>query len=542
MKHTLLVLTLGVLSFPIAAQNTLSLLGGDEPAPRSGGESIMESDKYKIAYGIYKRLVEARGDFRYQEPRFIMSRTPKEGASMNYDSLEILLEEKAYNVCAKFGDQRDAALAIVLSHELMHYYEKHGWRREFSKSYKNLDIGIKLGGVVDDVTNETQADYLGGFLAYSAGFGLFDKSPELIQNLYNEYKLPDTLPKYASLEDRKKLSSATISKLELLVDAFEVGNLLTAIGKNAEARQYYQYVLREYQSREIFNNVGVTALREVMKEDGGKFFYPVELDLKSRAGRGDGWGSSTKRKELLLLAIKNFDAAINMDPTYAPAFLNKACAYTMLADLTRAQYYAEIEAKELAKKNKLVKTESDANILLGIIAYMKNDSIKARQLFEAESKTNPLADKNLRILLRLPDEETETPAFALSAKLENIDSISLASFSVNPLSDKGKTQKIDEKTFLFQYQVPKKASKIYFTQQEVTPDEYITHFFHLTQPGYKGKTGKVAVGASRQEITDAYKAPVRTVETPIGEILVYKRAIFILEGGKLVRWGIYQMP
>ena len=542
MKQSFISLTIFVNAYALSAQTSIPLLGSTDLAPRQKSESIIASPKYTIAQSVYRKLAEARGDRRYPVPKFVMSRATAEGATMNYDSTEITLEEKAYDVCASFGAERDAALAIILGHELTHYYEKHGWRRGFANEYGQLKIGMKLSAVQDIVNNETQADYLGGFLAYSAGFGLFDKCPDLIQGLYKAYSLPDTLSGYPVLQDRQEMSRLTIKKIELLVDAFEVANLMTAIGNFSEARLYYQYVLKDYQSREIYNNIGVTALLEVLAKSELKMLYPVELDLKSRSGRG-GDGFASRRETLLRLAIKQFDAAISLDPDYAPAYLNKACAYALLDDLNRAQFYAETEAKSIAKAQRLTKTESDANILLGIIAYTRGDSIKARQLFEAEADSNALATRNLRILLHQPDEAPAVSMFAGSTKSENIDSTALASFAVSPKFDKARTQKIDEKTILFQYPIPNKSSKIYICQNDAG-DETAFTYFHLTKANYKGKTAKdIGIGARREDILAAYKIPERTVETPKGEILVFKKLIFILDAeGKLIQWVNYQLP
>lgn len=527
----------------LQAQTSTPLLAGRNDSPRVGGESINASSKYQIANAVYKKLVAARGDARYPAPRFVMSRATSDGALMSYDSLKITLEERAYDVCASFGEQRDQALAIILGHELIHYYEKHGWRLGFANEYRQLDIGVKLDELQDKVTNETQADYLGGFLAYSAGFGLFDKVPDLIGGLYKAYQLPDTLPLYPSLQDRQAMSRFTLQKLELLVDAFEVANLMVAVGNYSQAREYYQFVLRDYQSRELFNNIGVSALLEVLDKSESKMVYPVQLDLNSRAGRG-GDGFAQKRSELLTLAIQSFDAAIHLDPEYAPAYLNKACAYALLEDAQRARFYAETEAKQRAEKAGNLKTVGDVQVLLGILAYTKGDSITARQIFEKEAANkNAIADKNLRTLLRKPDEPEELSLSGLSSRSENIDSISLSSFSQNPDWDKKRTQVLDGKTKLFQH-IPKgNNSKVYICRYE-GPDDAVLSFFQITKPGYTGKTAKnLGIGATRDEILAAYKKPQRSIATPTGEIMVYKRQMFILDGeGKLLRWVNYLLP
>ncbi|MBL7828527.1 MAG: hypothetical protein JNJ57_17975 [Saprospiraceae bacterium] len=523
----------------LPAQQTLSLLGGEQNSNELRGASINESDKYKIAKRVYDRLVATRGDFRYPAPRFIMSRATGDGALMNYDSSEIMLEERAYDVCAAFGERRDQALAIILGHELIHFYEKHGWRRSFSNQYLQLAIGSKLSSNHDFVTYETQADYLGGFLAYSAGFGLFDQCPELIANMYKAYNLPDTLPKYPSLQDRRSMSTFTIQKLELLVDVFDAANLLTAIGRYGEAKFYYKHILKDYQSREIFNNVGVLTLLEVLDNTEQKWLFPVELDLTIRASRGND-GFAQRRDQMLLDAIRHFDAALNMDPNYAPAYLNKACALTLLKEYNRAAYYAEIEATENARKHGYAKTESDASVLLGIIAYAKGDSITARKRFEAEAaKKNGHAEANLKKLLKLPDDESGFPPLS-SLRKEAIDSISLASFAQDPKFDKNKKVKLEALFTFFQYTPPGKSSKILICRNDAGEETALT-FFHMAKSGQTSKG--VGIGATKQSILDAYKKPKKIVSTPRGEMLVYGSMIFVMDAeGKLEKWVNYLLP
>ena len=153
-------------------------------APSLPGAKLADSTAFRKALTVYNRLVQARGDLRFPVPAFSMRREERRVAGIDYDQLEIILEEKAYQVCNSYGADAEAAMAFLLSHELTHYYEKHAWRRGFVADYSDLKIGMKLDSLIDGAANETEADYLGGFLAYSAGYGLFDKGGDLIQKLY----------------------------------------------------------------------------------------------------------------------------------------------------------------------------------------------------------------------------------------------------------------------------------------------------------------------------------------------------------------------
>jgi tetratricopeptide (TPR) repeat protein len=503
------------------------------------GSKMDDTPKYEHALAVYNRLVQARGDFRFPVPTFSMRREERRVAGMDYGLLEIVLEEKAYDVCAGFGENAEGAIAFLLGHELTHYYEKHAWRRGFASDYKDLAIGLQLDSIYDAAANETEADYLGGFLAYSAGFGLFDKGGEVIGKLYEAYGLPQNLSGYPSLADRQTLGLRTAEKLARLVEVFDMANLLTAIGKYAEAYEYYRYIIMEYQSRELYNNLGVTAVLDALQyfnENELKFRFPVELDLESSATKGDGMVNV--RASLLQQAILHFDAAISLDPGYAPAYLNKASAFALLGDNSRARFYADTEARQAALNGNYQKTVLDIDILLGILDWREGKEDKAKAAFKAAAEAgSALAARNLEILRDEPLGD-ETATFGGLPRPERIDGQNLALVADDVKVDRKRSITISP--FLAFHQNPAQGenSRLFVNENSRT-DELI--FMHATGPGYQGKTARqIGLGDDRAAIVSAYGKPGRTVETPRGQIMVYKSTIFILGAeGKLERWVNY---
>lgn len=521
---------------------TLPMVDKPKTARKTTGAtsgSMEDSPKYQRALKVYNRLVEARGDYRYPVPAFIMSKEEGYVASMDYEKLSIDLEEKAYDVCAKFGDTTDAAIAFLLGHELSHYYEKHAWKRGFVADFKDLAIGMKLDSIQDNVKNETEADYLGGFLAYSAGFGFFNKGSEIIKSLYKAYGLPDKIKGYPSLQDRQVMGVRTTEKIKKLIQVFDMANMLTSIGSYAEAYQYYQYVLMEYHSREIYNNLGVTALLDAMQYFNPgelKYKYPVQLDLQSSA---KGQGFATIRQKLINQAILQFDAAISLDPNYAPAYINKACAYALLGDNERAEFYGNKEARAIAEKNNDSKTKTDLDILMGILEATKGNNEKATKLFEtAVAEGSACAAANLKII-KGEELGTEKASFSGLSKPEQIDKQNLKSLILDDKFSNLKSTQINNDIQFHQVANQGPGSFLCISQNEKTGGRI---FFHCTNPGYKGETArKIMLGSDRAAIVTAYGEPQTTLETPVGQIMVYKAIMFILgKQNKLERWLIYQ--
>ena len=184
--------------------------------------------EYKRILSIYEKLVEAKGDRRMPVPQLNLRSEEAHVASMDYRKVDISLEKKAYDVAEKYGDE---AIAFLLAHELTHYYEKHGWRSDYADAVSDLETGKILTSLNDKILNEVQADVLGGYLAYSAGFGIFEKVNLLFNDLYKSYGMKDKLIGYPSKNDRISLAERNQKQIVKLSNVFEMAGLLTIVGK-----------------------------------------------------------------------------------------------------------------------------------------------------------------------------------------------------------------------------------------------------------------------------------------------------------------------
>lgn len=497
--------------------------------------TILEPEEEQRVRDIYGKLVSARGDFRYPVPTLTIKDDVRSVAWIDYSRLEISIEKKAIEVCRPFGD---GAIAFLLGHELTHYYEKHAWRRGFVADHRDLDIGLTLHDLADDVANETEADYLGGFLAYSAGFGMFMDGDKVISSLYKAYHIPEEKSgRYPSLQDRIALTHRSAEKLQELVEAFEMANYLTVVGRYSDAYHYYRYVLMQYQSRELYNNLGVTALLDAMQyipESEKRFVMPVQLDLESTANRGSGMASTSAA--LIRQAILHFDAAISLDPDYAPAYLNKACALLLQGETQKARFYAGTEARQAALRGGFGKTLPDVDILEAILYATEGDESQAKRILQnlAESN-NYLATENLRILNKEPKQPMGQRG-GLAAP-ERIDDQTIARISNNIQVEESRTRQIAPTVRFHQNPAQGPASGLYVHEHQ-SGDVML---LHITYPGYTGATSTdLKVGDSIAAIEAAYGTPQRTIETPNGRVLVYPRILFVTGPDDTIeRWATY---
>jgi len=525
------------------------------------GPANNTSYKEEVARKVLDRLVEARGDKRMQKPTFHFTKEPQYVAAAIPHKAMIFLEEPAYDVCRSFGKDSLNALAALLAHEVTHYYEKHDWEEYFVKAFSKT---MSVQSVEEDTDahsqDEIQADYLGGFLAHSAGFQVMGLMPKLLVKVYEAYELPEQLPGYPSLAEREKMAEISQKKLKELLQVYEMAGYMASLGLHERAVDYYKFILRDYQSREIYNNIGVSyflASMDYFTKKEVKYGYPVELDIESRLVTGTkgtrGYGTTREeiRRGYLTDAIEHFEVAFELDKNYAPALLNKACAKALLAIATddedlKMEYFDEAKllagkARRLASRTKNKKVALDADVIEGIVSATRGDEEEAVVIFgKAKEKGSHLAAMNLTILNGLGIEAVEASTMSLSVKPESIEDFSLNKYLFSATVDE-KTE-IDKKTLLGVKESEFNGSKLLFHFINST-GEYLV--IHQTKEDYKGTTNAgIGIGSDRDAIIGSYGKPDRVMELATGELLIYEKKFIIFtldDEGKLMHWCVFRL-
>ena len=528
----------------VLSLNTLNAHNAFSPFVRANGktgELLEDGYKYETAKQVFAQLVKARGDLRRQPPTFKMTTSTRSVAWMDPDNLQIGLEEQAYDVCASFGKDSLNALAALLTHEITHYYEKHNWNLNFVQRNKKLETAQQLKTVEEGLKIETQADYLGGFLAFSAGFRVYGIMPKLLPELYNVYGLPSEIEGYPSLPDRIKMAENASELLKKLLDVFETANYLTLLEAYSDARSYYQFILRDYQSREIYNNLGICTALEALQHFGSKeipYGLPLELDANTRLNtsfKTPDPDRIKKRRTLLQEALDFFDRATQLDKNYATAFINQSSIYFLLGENEEAAFYAR-KGKKLSEQQNNRKSTSDALIMLGLLAISDNDSKNGDALWnEAIALGSTLAQNN-SLILHDKEEPIFVDQFPIIGK-EEIDNFSLSDYLEAPELDQ--EINVNKKTICGSHYLA--ASKLlvhYFGEGE----RYAV--FQTTNSDYGEKTLKnIKIGHSETLIQSKYQAPASVIETTTGKYLIYpsRNLLFKLNAeNNLESWTVYR--
>ncbi|QMU28348.1 hypothetical protein [Adhaeribacter radiodurans] len=509
------------------------------------------SPKYKITRQVMDRLTYVYANSRPQPQLTIIARKlslPKVIAQYQPGNRPIIqLSEEVYDLCRSLGKDSLNALAVLLSHELAHHYEKHDWYYTFGIGQTSVQTPKK-----DIERFESEADFYGCFYGELAGFSTGRVFPQLIDVLYQRFRLADQLQGYPTKEERKAIYNKKQTEAGQMLAIFKAGQFLYLLQEFEYAASCFDYLLNRFPSREILNNLAAAKLQQALvlyqaTEPPG-FIYPIELDARSRlTAIHRAAPTSFKAKQfaqLLTDARRYSEKSREIDPGYVPAFINLACIYLLQGNQAAAiGVINELEPSKLS---------GNAHTMRAIAYYKDKQPDKARQDFEqARQKQAYMALYNQNLFSKLQEpllanvtdwikswfdqEEITTPPLkAKGNKPEQIMGEAARIALPNPVS----TVKVSEKPYLLLQYKPD-TEKLLFSVQ-TTCCQYLVRY---TPKNYAGKTSKgIRLGSSVTELMQQYGPPNCTFSGNSGEYWVYlnhKLAFEISPNKQVNNWLIY---
>tara|TARA_Y100000994_G_scaffold249358_1_gene260563 strand:- start:8638 stop:10170 length:1533 start_codon:yes stop_codon:yes gene_type:complete len=290
---------------------------------------------------VYDDIIDAIGNNNPRPPKLIIKKSEKNPASYLSDKKIINIENKVLEICYSFGKDSLNALSYILAHELGHHYRNHGWTTQFASLDFSNEIDKKTEDDQQRVDDETEADVYAGFYAHIAGYDALSLAERFLDQIYIQYNLPDSLPNYPTLQQRKKIINENKRQFEKLKNIFEIANITMSTGNYDYAQELFSYILNQgFTSREIYNNLGLSYIYEALnlglEESLFKCLIPFELDLDSRLitqPKTRSLNDIDKAKDLFNNAIEQFNTALQLDPNYSYAKKNHYFANIALSIL-----------------------------------------------------------------------------------------------------------------------------------------------------------------------------------------------------------------
>ncbi len=341
-----------------------------------------DNPKYLLTKSIFDKLTASFSN-GLNEPVLIIAKKGKMQYIARFETKpipRIVIDEELVDACNLLSPmERKSALALILGHELAHYYRRDNY-------YNNLGIADSKTHV-DKKQLEAMADFEACYHAQINGFNpsVFGKTLDLIYRLYN---LPENTNGYYPKAFRKKSYDEKLKELQTKVTFYEVGTAFYFNKNFIQATDLFQNISQSFPSREIWNNLGACYLQmgfEDIEISSQGFILPIEFDIKTRMV------SSVRgliNDEKIEKAVMFFKKAIIMDENYWPAKINIASAYLCLNKDHSAIHIIE-EGKNLPP---------DAYSILGIAYTHLKDLEKAKLNFEKAAQLGAYgADYNLKL-------------------------------------------------------------------------------------------------------------------------------------------------
>jgi hypothetical protein len=484
--------------------------------------------KYLTVQSVLNDLIEAKGTRNMPSPKLKMNNGEQKPAWIDLNSATVNIEEKAYDICRSMGRDSLAALAVLMAHELTHYYEKHDWQDHFIHHYGSNLKEQNEAVWNDQLQLELQADQLGGFLANMAGYNTSGVLETLMRKLYEAYNLEvEADTSYPSLNERIQIALEGESQLEKMNQAFEMSTYLTLVGEYELAFQYLDFIMikSKFQSRELHNNRGVLLALSALShfsETEMPFVIPLELELNSRLARR-GF-DKTVRNDYLEKAKEALVSTIALDENYWPAYVNLASVYILEADYFEASYQCQ---KIIKKADMKLDSEQIAHayINLAIIEYLEGNIDGAKANFElANSFDNyGLSTYNLSILNKTKND--------LSTNSKDIivtsDSVLLKQyFSRIMRGEVEASSHLQLSENLAFYLTQEGQSNIYVSLNDWGDDGY--QLFQATERINVDNT-EFEVGIDKSDLEEKLGEPIYSLSSPNGIMSYYKDANLLIE-------------
>ncbi len=321
------------------------------------------------AQRVFDTLLRAWDGTRVEPSLYVVKSSRGPWAASLADG-NILLSRAAIDTTLALDSGRaDHLLAFVLAHELVHQRADDLWHHKFFRlvgsqnpqQQQALLRGLDMSdqALPDLERREAQADHDGLVLMASVGYDPFvvvDGGDFFTRWVESVWSAPcgrqdpawQGAGACAQARTRAARSRAQLEAVATQATLFQLGVQAFAAGHWQAARRDFSAYGREFPSRAVHVNIGLTYLAEALDirdrlSDAGvlsgpRFFFPLLLELHPEATplqpRGRVRGNAEERKRLRQYAeraAQSFERAVRLEPQHRGSYLLLGLAY-LLAD------------------------------------------------------------------------------------------------------------------------------------------------------------------------------------------------------------------
>jgi len=532
----------------------LAVLLTRPPMPVPDDTTLDPAEKERIIKKVFDDIVKTVEPPAPNPPRLEIADI-NDWAQCQPDAGLIQLDESVYDICRTFGEDSLSALAAILGHELGHFYLH---RKQHSACQRRARMGNISNIIRQPKPNEeleAEADYFGGLYSYLAGYNTLEVTPEVMRKLYKVSVLSDVLIGYLPKDERKSVALRIQDSLRGFLPLFDAGLYLSLARQYPESNLCYDYIVKTFPGREIFNNSGVAcALHalQLMGADDAKYVYPLELDDDTRlVGVNIKEGIMTRLRRvtdpkdkalvnmLLGKAEASFKKAVAKDENYGSAVINLATVYLLKSDYSDAMKFA----RQAMKVDTTLKMRALALMMSGIAQEMNGNHDDAKSTMrEAEESARQTGAKSIvqANIAVLEKKNFYVPSGPDRGGKEAILGIEPNDTSIlwNPTFKYSVGGNHGMKLIYKGFSID--AYDVYRVEKKGSWAQFIS-----TRDSYRKKTENgIAVGDPADSVKARYGESPRVVHARQGSYYIYdySKIIFLIDGnGKVRRWIIYSV-
>lgn len=452
-----------------------------------------------------------------------------------------------YDKCMEIGE---AAFAVVLGHEMGHYFNAHKSFVGISgfiiseKESQFISEYIKNDDFNDLKSVETQADLFSAFHCISAGYDIIDKWDKVLDMVYGLTEISDKT--YLKKNDRKSIAKYSVQKIVNLFPLYQSALIMYILGEYEYSGKAFDYLAENGLSGpDILLNSGNCYAAAAIKEldANNRFIFPMELrynSLLKKYNKISELRSLTKKRidkedyieNMISKAKLKFTYLIQTNDKLFEPYISLSGLYYLTGNVTQARNYA-IKAEEIAGTSY---QKELAQIMKGIIYYDSDKEIAINEFRKA--KGNIVADYNLSLIenknYASKNKELDFKN-SPNEKIENIDMLNILYKLDSMKIETFNYDKLDELIIKdFEY----KNSK-----GQILKNKYGNIFWIKTNKKYNGSTSLgIKKNDNIDEVYNLYGKPDKITLINLKKYLIYQDNYLIIEieNGYVKNWMVYK--
>jgi len=555
------------------------------------------------AYEIFNRVLNVAGTKPGVIPRLFIVKNdaPYIPLAQALPDGGIVISKRVLDICYRDPERGDDRLAFILAHEIAHQLKEDFWHLKFFQAVElskeenplNKDIIDEVCNILKEMPKERlkkelEADEHGIIYASMAGFNTNaivteDNRVNFFEYCYKSLHPGNIkgLPKdstHPTPMQRAEAVKVRLNQVLEMVELFNLGVLFYQAGDYQRAILFFSKFLKFFPSREVYHNLASSHHQLALKhyrswkrdEQGFPFKLSIAIDPETRASkitlRAPGAeGPADLFKNHIEKAIKYYETAITLDPSYVLSYNNLGCALIMKGDvydavgklrkaikmksdfvpslnnLGVAFFLAENERK--AKENLVKASEFDSAydapfFNLGKIAFEEKKEAEAKKYWiaylELDSASGWADSIRKSLSLETPEEVLKSPP---DEGIENIMGLEAGDYEDDISETWGKPVK---KRDFFLEEEPFKVAVYKNGVKTLSQEDEIKMI--LTPEGFKGKSARgISISSLEKDVLAEYGRPSKVLPMTQGATWVYasEGIAFQLRGGKVVSWLLF---